>query len=311
MVVMEKPNSNDEKMRFNALYQQIIEIACGNFMFRQEPSGRRDPIDTLGVLLNMMSEEIYNFCFEAHQQVEQPEMLFTIFLDENFNISSYTFRTPKVLRWQEEKHNHPVSEILSKNSKKALMEEIDSLNGRSYQQFIPIDFLTENKTLFRSPCVIQNMEGDGSFCSYAITAFRFVKKNESKEKLTTSEPELKSEKKESAATKILLRQVRLYILRNLHTELPSLKELGLIHRTNKTKLKEGFKNMYGTTIYRFHMEKRLDKGALLIRTTELPISIITQKCGFKDHSHFSKNFRKQFGKTPSQYRKENHPAFSN
>jgi hypothetical protein len=62
---MEKEISNEEKMRFNSLYQQIIEIACGNFMFRQEPSGRRDPLDTIGVLLNMMSEEIYNSCFKS------------------------------------------------------------------------------------------------------------------------------------------------------------------------------------------------------------------------------------------------------
>lgn len=298
--------SNDEKMRFNALYQQIIEIACGNFMFRQESSGRRDPIDTLGVLLNMMSEEIYNFCFEAHKQEEQPEILFTIFLDENFNITSYTFQTFKILKWKKEKFDKPVSEILSKNSRKALMEELNSDNGESYQRFIPMDYITENKTLYRCPSIIQRMLGLDSTCSYSITAFRFVKNNESEQKSSESAPELKVEKKESAATKILLRKVRLYVLRNLHTDLPSLKELGLIHRTNKTKLKEGFKKMYGTTIHRFHMEKRLEKGALLIKNTELPISIISQKCGFKDHSHFSKNFRKQFGKTPSQYRMEKH-----
>lgn len=110
---------------------------------------------------------------------------------------------------------------------------------------------------------------------------------------------------------MLLRKVRLYVLRNLHTDLPSLKELGLIHRTNKTKLKEGFKK----NVWYYHSslsygKKRLEKGALLIRTTEMPVSIIAQKCGFKDHSHFSKNFRKQFGQTPSQYRRENHRSFS-
>ncbi|MCM8570300.1 AraC family transcriptional regulator [Gramella jeungdoensis] len=307
---MEKSHNNDEKMRFNSLYQQIIEIACGNFMFRQEPSGRRDPIDTLGVLLNMMSEEIYNFCFEAHKEAEQPEILFTIFLDDKFNVTSYTNQTPEILKWEQKKYDKPISEILSKNSIKVIMDEVNSNNETLYQRFIPIDFITENHTLYRCPCIIQRMSGVDATCSYAITAFRFVKNNEPEKKLTESGPELKLEKKESAATKMLLRKVRLYVLRNLHTELPSLKELGLIHRTNKTKLKEGFKNMYGTTIHRFHMEKRLDKGALLIRTTELPISIITQKCGFKDHSHFSKNFRKQFGKTPSQYRRENHRSIS-
>lgn len=303
---MEKEISSEEKMRFNSLYQQIIEIACGNFMYRQEPSGRRDPIDTIAVLLNMMSEEIYNSCFKPQQREEPPEFHFSIFLNGNYHITSYTSETPKILKWDEKKINRPVSEILSNNSVNVLKKELESNGEKPYQRLISIDFLTENKSLYRAPSTIQKMTGINSDCSYVITAFRFRNKDEEEEeKKSTTALSSKSEKKESAATKILLKQVRLYILRNLHTELPSLKELGLIHRTNKTKLKEEFKKMYGTTIPRFHMKKRLEKGALLIRSTELPISIITQKCGFKDHSHFSKNFRLQYGQTPSQYRMKN------
>ena len=302
---MEKEISNEEKMRFNSLYQQIIEIACGNFMFRQEPTGRRDPLDTIGVLLNMMSEEIYNSCFKSQEQEEPPEYHFSIFLDNSYHITSYTTKTPKILNWEDKKIDRPVSEILSNNSVTILKEELESNGGKTYQRLISLDFLTENKSLYRTPCTIQKMTGINSQCSYVITAFRFENKNEEDEKDRNTTRSSKSGKKESTATKLLLKQVRLYILRNLHTELPSLKELGLIHRTNKTKLKEEFKKMYGTTIPRFHMKKRLEKGALLIRSTELPISIIMQKCGFKDHSHFSKNFKLQYGQTPSQYRMEN------
>ncbi|WP_373056349.1 helix-turn-helix domain-containing protein [Zunongwangia sp. H14] len=306
---MKKPINNEEKMRFNALYHQIIEIACGNFMFRQEPSGRRDPIDTVGVLLNMMSEEIYNFCFEAQKQEEQPEIHFSIFLDKKFHITAYSSNTPDILKWKQDMYDRPVSTILSKNSKKALIDELDSGTERVYQEFIPVDFLSENKSLYRSPCIIQGMVGE-SICATVITAFRFSNGNESAKNATNTNESSKPEKKETAATKMLMKKVRLYVLRNLHTDLPSLKELGLIHRTNKTKLKEGFKKMYGTTIHRFHMEKRLEKGALLIRNTELPISMITQKCGFKDHSHFSKNFKIQFGQTPSEYRIKNISSIS-
>ncbi|MBZ9631555.1 AraC family transcriptional regulator [Salegentibacter sp. LM13S] len=302
---MKKEISNEEKMRFNSLYQQIIEIACGNFMFRQEPSGRRDPLDTVAVLLNMMSEEIYNSCFKPQQRGEHPEFHFSIFLDKNYHITSYTFETPKILKWDEKKIDRPVSEILSNNSVNVLKEELESNGEKPYQRLISLDFITENKSLYRTPSTIQKMTGINSDCSYVITAFRFENKDDEDEKDSKTARSSGSGKKESAATKILLKQVRLYILRNLHTELPSLKELGLIHRTNKTKLKEEFKKMYGTTIPRFHMKKRLEKGALLIRSTELPISIIMQKCGFKDHSHFSKNFRLQYGQTPSQYRMEN------
>jgi AraC-like DNA-binding protein len=303
---MEKEISNEEKIRLNSLYQQIIEIACGNFMFRQEPSGRRDPIDTIAVLLNMMSEEINYSCFNAQHWEEHPEFHFSIFLDKEYHITSYSSGTSKILKWDDENFDKPVSVILSNNSVNVLKEELETNNDKTYQRLIPLDFLTENRILFRAPCTIQKMIGINSDCSYVITAFRLGnKEEEEEEKESITALSSKSEKKESAATKLLLKQVRLYILRNLHTELPSLKELGLIHRTNKTKLKEEFKKIYGTTIPRFHMQKRLEKGALLIRSTELPISIITQKCGFKDHSHFSKNFRRQYGQTPSLYRMEN------
>ena len=36
---MKKQMSKEDKMRFDSLCNQIIEIACGNFMFRQESSG--------------------------------------------------------------------------------------------------------------------------------------------------------------------------------------------------------------------------------------------------------------------------------
>lgn len=303
---MDNQISNEDNKRFNSLYHQIIEIACGNFMFRQEPSGRRDPIDTITVLLNMMSEDINYTFFDAQQWKEHPEFLFSIFLNQKYHISSYSSGTSEILNWYDQNFDRPVSEILSENSIKLVMAELETNTVRTYRPLVALDFITENKGLYRVSCTIQKITCTNSNLSFVITAFRFGHKNGNEEvKGKNISGQAILEKKESVATKLLLKQVRLYILRNLHTELPSLKELGLIHRTNKTKLKEGFKKIYGTTIPRFHMQKRLEKGALLIRSTELPFSIIAQKCGFKDHSHFSKNFRRQFGQTPSLYRMEN------
>ncbi|MGY5847021.1 helix-turn-helix transcriptional regulator [Salegentibacter sp. HM20] len=302
---MENAISNEEKMRFDSIFQQIIEIACGNFMFRQEPSGRRDHLDTIAVLLNMMSEEIQDFCYKTRENNEHLEPQFSIFLDQDYCVTSCTSEASRRLKWNDENFDKPVSDILSKSSVSILKEELELNGSKASQRLIPLDFIAENKILYRAPCIMQKLSGINSEYAYVITAFHFVKRDEemNANKSNTTHTS-RSEKRGSAATNILLKQVRLYILRNLHTELPSLKELGLIHHTNKTKLKAEFKKMYGTTIPRFHMEKRLEKGALLIRSTELPVSIIAQKCGFKDHSHFSKNFRIKYGQTPSKYRIE-------
>jgi len=274
-------------------------------MFRQESSGGRDPFDTISLLLNMMSEEIEDSCFNPRQSMEHPELHFVIFLDKEYHISSYTSDTPQILQWDKEYWGRPVSEVLSNISFKMLKEELRLNRDKNYRRLLFVDFVIKNIKFYRSFCTVQKMIGSDSHISYVMNVFRFKNKEREGGKKRTTARSSNSEKKESTATKSLVKQVRLYILRNLHKELPSLKELGLIHRTNKTKLKEEFKKMYGITIPRFHMQKRLEKGALLIRTTEIPISIISQKCGFKDHSHFSRKFRLQYGKTPSQYRIEN------
>ncbi|MAS70271.1 MAG: AraC family transcriptional regulator [Zunongwangia sp.] len=302
---MKKQMSKEDKMRFDSLCNQIIEIACGNFMFRQDSPGRSDPFDTISLLLNMMSEEIEDSCFNPQQLMEHPELYFVIFLDKEYHISAYTPNTPQILQWDKEYRGRPVSEILSNISFKMLKEELRLNRDKNYRRLLFVDFVIKNIKFYRSFCTVQKMIGVDSHISYVMNVFRFKNKEREGGKRRTTARSSNSEKKESTATKSLVKQVRLYILRNLHKELPSLKELGLIHRTNKTKLKEEFKKMYCITIPRFHMQKRLEKGALLIRTTEIPISIISQKCGFKDHSHFSRKFRLQYGKTPSQYRIEN------
>ena len=302
---MKKQMSKEDKMRFDSLCNQIIEIACGNFMFRQDSPGRSDPFDTISLLLNMMSEEIEDSCFNPQQLMEQPELYFVIFLDKEYHISAYTPNTPQILQWDKEYRGRPVSEILSNISVKMLKEELRLNRDKNYRRLLFVDFVIKNIKFYRAFCTVQKMIGSDAHISYVMNVFRFKNKEREGGKRRTTARSSKSEKKESTAIKSLVKQVRLYILRNLYKELPSLKELGLIHRTNKTKLKEEFKKMYGITIPRFHMQKRLEKGALLIRTTEIPISIISQKCGFKDHSHFSRKFRLQYGKTPSQYRIEN------
>lgn len=47
---------------------------------------------------------------------------------------------------------------------------------------------------------------------------------------------------------------------------------------------------------------RLKKAALLIRESNLSISEVAYRVGFKDTSHFTKVFKKQYGKSPTDYK---------
>jgi AraC-like DNA-binding protein len=77
-------------------------------------------------------------------------------------------------------------------------------------------------------------------------------------------------------------------------------EVGL----NRTKLQYGFKLVYGSNIYDFQIDKRMEKAKLLLLTTDKPIKAIAPLSGYKNSSSFVAVFRKTTGVTPLQFRKK-------
>mgnify|MGYP001117186623 CR=1 FL=1 len=49
-------------------------------------------------------------------------------------------------------------------------------------------------------------------------------------------------------------------------------------------------------------KSRLEEGSRLLRDTDLPITEIALRCGYTDHSAFSRQFRALTSLSPSQYR---------
>lgn len=59
----------------------------------------------------------------------------------------------------------------------------------------------------------------------------------------------------------------------------------------------------GMTPHEMLSRKRLENAKLLLLTTELSMSEIVEKCGFSSNSYFDYHFKKEFGITPSNFRK--------
>ena len=64
-----------------------------------------------------------------------------------------------------------------------------------------------------------------------------------------------------------------------------------------------FKTLSNKTIADYLKSLRLEKARNLLITTRLNITEITFMAGFKNLSHFSREFGREFGKSPSEYRK--------
>ena len=76
----------------------------------------------------------------------------------------------------------------------------------------------------------------------------------------------------------------------------------LCHRSLST-FKRDFQQYFSTTPGKWLRTKRLKYAAALIESRSSNISQIAFKSGFEDVSHFSRVFKSQFGKSPSEYKK--------
>jgi AraC family transcriptional regulator len=65
-----------------------------------------------------------------------------------------------------------------------------------------------------------------------------------------------------------------------------------------------FRQTTGETPHRFVLRERLRRAQQLLAGTELPLAAVARECGFADQSHLACVFRRQLGRTPRQYRRE-------
>lgn len=103
--------------------------------------------------------------------------------------------------------------------------------------------------------------------------------------------------------KALAKALHDYILSHLAQPLPTIKALARMMATNDCKLKESFRNRYGTGIHQFYNSCRLNQARLLILQTSLPLTEIAEQSGFSNYPSFTKAFKKKFGFPPQQSRK--------
>lgn len=84
----------------------------------------------------------------------------------------------------------------------------------------------------------------------------------------------------------------------------SLKEIASALFVNESYLERVFKEITGQTLLAYHNRIRCDIAKELLTHNELSISYISDSVGYVSPSHFTQKFRKLYGSTPSQFRKE-------
>lgn len=64
-----------------------------------------------------------------------------------------------------------------------------------------------------------------------------------------------------------------------------------------------FKKFNGISVHKYIADLRMSYAKELLKTSNLSVTSIAQKSGFSDYNYFAGKFKKEFGISPSQYRK--------
>ena len=82
---------------------------------------------------------------------------------------------------------------------------------------------------------------------------------------------------------------------------PTLQELSTEIGLNIKKLKEGFKQIYGDTVYGYLLDHKMNEARSMLNSKQFNVNEISLKLGYSTSSHFIAAFKKKFGTTPKKY----------
>ena len=80
----------------------------------------------------------------------------------------------------------------------------------------------------------------------------------------------------------------------------SLRTLAHLVGTNEYNLKRDFKTVFGTSVYRYLSQYKMEQAKDLMINTNNTIAEISQRIGYKHATHFTSAFKKYFGYLPNK-----------
>jgi AraC-like DNA-binding protein len=306
------PNSDD--FRVKRIQRMLLEMARGNFFFSLEPSDKNDNVASLVVMLNMVNEEIrasfIHQGFANAHNTPQYTIQMSLLMDAQSTIEMVNNKACSLLsRLPRDIIGHPLTNLLTESSQKKWVKKLPSLLKKEYTEMVlTLEFKTPNGLLLNKDCnisIFQALDGTGQkiildtvFFSKGEPFGKGLWKNALKVSKGTGNPKVRLSQEDIQ----MIREVHDMIINDVKKDLPKLKDLALQMGTNEFKLKYGFKQLYGTTIFKFLIQERLRKAKTLIQYTSLSIKTIAHMTGFKSIPHFSRAFKEKYGKSPSDLR---------
>jgi PAS domain S-box-containing protein len=100
-----------------------------------------------------------------------------------------------------------------------------------------------------------------------------------------------------------MRAVLEYV-RDNYSQPIEIKQLAALVHLSVSQFERRFRKVFQISPLKHIMNVRIRAASLRLTTTNDTIAAIALDCGFYDHSHFTRNFRKIMGTSPKEYRKQ-------
>ena len=313
---MEKTINTDDQKRLSLIKKMIIEMGGENFNYRVPTSSNNDVIEAITVSINMLADKLsesYKNRYLVHsRQIFEHLTDLGFILDPKFKIVQVTSSYNEFMSINESQLiGKPFIELLDLESQEIWLSATSKTN--KFPQKFHLNLIAKKKLTQPLTFFLNTLTPMESKQNYLLSGVRTINIREHRDNgLSSSEQQhydysqfldlsdsvLKDEKDIS-----IIKQIHAHIEKNRADALGSLQKLAHDFGTNEYKLKNGFKELYGITVFKFQMEERLTYAKTLVESSSIPFKAIAEMMGFKTLAHFSRSFKKRFGSNPREMRK--------
>ncbi len=101
----------------------------------------------------------------------------------------------------------------------------------------------------------------------------------------------------------LAEQVCSYVLDHMEKKI-TIREMADRMHVSQTQLKNSFRSYFGESIYRYIRSRKMRAAAEQLTSGDMSVMEIAGMVGYENCSKFAAAFRREFGKSPSAYRRQ-------
>lgn len=118
--------------------------------------------------------------------------------------------------------------------------------------------------------------------------------------LVFTEPRIKNNLKLRSYDIERIRYARHILVKDVQNP-PTIRILSRMVGLNELKLKKGFHQIYGTSIYGYFLDRRFENARDLLEKGHMNVSEVAYAIGYSRLDYFASSFKKRFGTTPKAY----------